>query len=151
MTYFMRFIYKTGEPITIAEIEAALKARDDKFVIYGDAADEEAGDLMYGEDLYGELELNTVREIMFQEDVQELSDQIAELHEPAAPYVRNLLADATGMVVLRVGEMGHYNAEKLDVLWDWLFEVRGGVLQVDAEGYYDAERLILPVESDEDD
>jgi hypothetical protein len=149
MTYFMRFIYKQGEPITLAELQAALQQHDDQFVIHADAADEESGDLMRGEDVYGELELNTVRDAMFQEDVQELTDQIDGVHEPAAPYVRNMLADAVGMVVLRVAEMGHYNAERLDVLWDWLFTQRDGVLQVDGEGYYDADRLILPVTDDE--
>ncbi len=150
MTYLMRFIYKHGDPITLTEIQTALAARDDQFVIHIDVSDEESGDLMRGDDIYGEIELNTVRDIMFQEDVQELSDEIEKIYEPAAPYVRNLLADATAMVVLRVDEMGHYNAEKLDVLWDWLFEIRGGLLQVDGEGYYDAERLILPVEDSED-
>jgi hypothetical protein len=54
-------------------------------------------------------------------------------------------------VVLEVSEEGHYNEERLDKLWDWLFETRGGLLQVDDEGYYDHERLILPVSGAEDD
>ena len=34
----------------------------------------------------------------------------------------------------------------LDPLWTWLFQHRSGLLQADAEGYYDAEGVVLPVE-----
>jgi hypothetical protein len=33
--------------------------------------------------------------------------------------------------------------DPLDVLWDWLFEERGGVLQIDGEGIYGEEGLLI--------
>ncbi len=32
---------------------------------------------------------------------------------------------------------------RLDPLWDWLFEQRQGLLQMDTEGFYDADGLVL--------
>ncbi|MDX2160056.1 MAG: hypothetical protein SF162_01900 [bacterium] len=152
MTYFMRFIYASGGPLTLGDVQSALQADDPLYTILGDAADpEKSGDLMRGEDVYGEIELNSGTEVVFREDIQELLEDIEGSEEIAAPAVRRHLESALGMVVLRVGEFGHIYAERLDALWDWLFETRGGLLQVDGEGYYDIERLILPVESGEDD
>ena len=47
-------------------------------------------------------------------------------------------------VVVRVGD--HDEAlELLDIVWDWLFTHRSGLLQADGEGFYEGEELILPV------
>lgn len=152
MTYFMRFVYASGDPLTLDHVEKALQAEDSSYAIITDSADpQQSGDLMRGEDIYGEIELNASRDVVFREDIQELIDQLDGSEEIAVPAVRRHLEQATGMVVLRVSEEGHFHAERLDVLWDWLFDTRGGLLQVDGEGYYDVDRLILPVEGDEDE
>jgi hypothetical protein len=54
------------------------------------------------------------------------------------------------MVALHVLQAGHDNADILDQLWDWLFDHFAGLLQVDDEGYYNRDTLILPTTPDED-
>ncbi len=151
MTYLMRFIIPDGEPPTLAEIGEVLHRLDEHFVIFPDAADKASGDLMYAEDVYGEIEINSSNDVVFTEDIQELLDAIAETDEINVGQIREFLDKCSGMVALRVSELGHFNTDRLDMLWDWLFETRGGLLQVDGEGYYDRDRLVLPVAGDDDD
>ncbi len=152
MTYFMRFIYAMGDLLTIPDIQEALADSFSGFTLQSDASDRaNAADLIYGDAVYGEIELNGENEDLFREDIAELLELLEGSQEITAPAVRRHLETATGMVALKVSEEGHYNAEQLDVLWDWLFETRGGLLQVDGEGFYDIDRLVLPLESGDKD
>lgn len=151
MTYFMRFIYAMGDLLTIADLEEALSDSYSGFTLQSDASDRtSSADLIYGDTIYGEIELNGGDDDLFREDIAELLELLEGSQEITAPAVRRHLETATGMVALQVSEEGHFNAERLDVLWDWLFETRGGLLQVDAEGFYDIDRLILPLEIEDD-
>lgn len=150
MTYFMRFLYATGEPFTLLSLEDFLNRQDGNFAIFVDSADEKSGDLMYGEDVYGVIEVNSADEDLFREEIQELREIIADMDEVNVTAVRDFLDKVTGMIAIEVSEFGHYHEDKLDPLWDWIFSQRGGLLQVDEEGYYDRERLILPVSGEED-
>ncbi len=152
MTYFMRFIYAMGDLLTVQDIAEALSDSFSGFTLHSDAADRtNTADLIYGDAVYGEIELNGENEDLFREDIAELLELLEGSQEITAPAVRRHLETATGMLALKVSEEGHYNAERLDVLWDWLFETRGGLLQVDGEGFYDIDRLILPLEPDNGD
>jgi hypothetical protein len=79
----MRFLYAVGDPLTLVTLEDALNQHDGNFAIFVDSSDEKSGDLMYGEDVYGVIEVNGDSEgdELFREDIQELRDVIADSTE----------------------------------------------------------------------
>jgi hypothetical protein len=143
MSYFMRYLY-TRTPANLEQIEAALHDIDPEFRIQFDPSDHESGDLYYGEQVFGEIAFNATGDEVFTEDIEELRELIEPIDDPLKPLIQSVLDHANAMVALRVLEAGHLNSDILDQLWDWLFDHHPGVLQVDEEGFYDAERLILP-------
>ncbi len=60
--------------------------------------------------------------------------------------MQRLLQEAQATVAVRVLSQGRETGatlEKIDPLWDWLFDEYRGLLQADGEGYYDANGQIL--------
>lgn len=148
MSYFMRYIL-VRDDITLADIDAALNSIDPGFSIVRDQSDRDRGDLYYRNDPYGEIAVNRPGDGLFDEEIQELLDGINDLDHPDTPLVQTALDTSQSMVALRVLQAGHENPDVLDHLWDWLFDHHAGMLQVDDEGYYDREGLVLPISSDE--
>ncbi|MDX2139719.1 MAG: hypothetical protein SF123_16655 [Chloroflexota bacterium] len=148
MSYFMRYLF-TGDTVTLAEIDAALRTIDANFRIQFEAGDVNSGDLYYEDDVFGEIALNMPGETVYNEDLDELRELIAPIDDPLKPMVATALDNAHGMVALLVLEAGHVNPDILEQLWDWLFDHAPGVLQVDDEGFYDYEKLVLPTTADE--
>lgn len=149
MSYFMRYIY-TRTSANLEQIEAALHDIDPQFRIQFDPSDHESGDLYYSEAVFGEIAFNRTGDDVFAEDIDELRELIAPIDDPLKPLIQSVLDNASAMVALRVLEAGHHNPDILEQVWDWLFDHHPGVLQVDEEGFYDAERLILPTTPDEE-
>lgn len=149
MSYFMRYLY-TGTSANLEQIEAALHDIDPQFRIQFDPSDHESGDLYYDEQVFGEIAFNREGDEVFTEDIDELRELIAPIEDPLTPLIQSVLDNAQSLVALRVLEAGHNNPDILEQLWDWLFDHHPGVLQVDEEGFYDAERLILPTTNPEE-
>jgi hypothetical protein len=143
MSYFMRY-FLTQTTTTLAEIDAALQAADANFHIEADQSEPQTGDLYYGEAVLGEIAVNAPSEVVFDEDVEELREIIAPLDSDMKPLAQMTLDNARGMVALLVLQAGHDNPDILDALWDWMFSHHPGLLQVDDEGFYDYEGLLLP-------
>ena len=143
MSYYMRFVLTDGAPPALAEIEAALQAADAAFSILRDSASDEGGDLYYDADLYGEIEVNQRGDQLCDEDLEEFSEELNKHDDPNRMIVLNVLEQAAGMVVLHVLRAGHENPANLNLLWDWLFATRQGLLQVDEEGFFDHDRRIV--------
>ena len=57
-----------------------------------------------------------------------------------------MLRRATAIVCLQVlwqGRDSEATFSKIDLLWQWLFLFRRGVMQADGEGFYDEDGLIV--------
>lgn len=148
MSYFIRYILTQGST-TLAHINAALQAADADFRIQIDPAAADTGDLYYGEEVLGEISLDVAGGTVFNEDIDELRELLEPINDPMRPLVQTALDNARCMVALHVLEAGHDNPDVLDTLWDWMFSHHPGLLQVDDEGFYDYDGLVLPTVTDE--
>ncbi len=133
----MRFFLVDGPPPALEEVAEALTTRDASSLLTRDAAEPGRGDLYFGDVLYAEIEVNSVGDDVFDEDCEDLLDELGKQDDPGGDEARNALLSATSAVVLRVFEPGHDDFARLNLLVEWLFETRTGVLQVDEEGFFD--------------
>jgi hypothetical protein len=75
-----------------------------------------------------------------------LLEEVEESEGEGKTKVKRALEQAKAIVALQVLWQGcgtEETMEKLEPLWEWLFANRQGLLQADAEGYYDSSGLIL--------
>lgn len=142
MGYYMRFIVTDPRGITQDEIAEGLADSD------ADLTLNEDGDLEVDEDsVCGQLDLNQKGESLFHEELQEFKEAIEDLpDDDNKARVRECLDNATAIVAVQVLSPIEESVEELEPLWAWLFENRKGLMQADAEGFYDSEGLILPEE-----
>lgn len=143
MSYYMRFMLTDGTPPSLPEIEAALKAADAEFTVLRDSVDDDVGDLYHGEALYAEIELNHRGDPLCDEDIDDFVEELGKQDDPNREIALDVLNRATGMVVVHVLRAGHENADALNILWDWLFATRQGLLQVDEEGFFNQQTRIV--------
>lgn len=142
MGYYMRYIVTDDRPLSIADLDAALKATDSAYEI-------KDGGLYHGADLYGEIEINLRGEELGDEELGELEEFAEDSDGEQKQRVLAALRNAKSIVAVRVlwqGRDPEPTLEKPDPLWEWLFSNRQGLMQADGEGYYDASALIFEVE-----
>jgi hypothetical protein len=150
MSYNMRFVVTTDQEIALPAIADALKEIDPSCELAVDSeATRPSADLVFGGDLYAELEINTPGDGLFDEELGELKELLEDAGYGDKARVLGVLDNAKGILAVRVlfGEREtEATTAKLDPLWEWLFANREGLLQADGEGYYDSSGLILEVE-----
>lgn len=142
MGYYMRYISTDEQEISLNDLEAALKLLDSSYTISD-------GIIQYGEDLYGEIEINPRGSELCDEELDELQDFLENTKSEQKERVVETLRKATAIIALRVlfqGRNPEQTLEKLDPIWQWLFTNSSGLMQADDEGYYDKAGLILSVE-----
>lgn len=133
----MRFFLTGGPPPSLGDLAAAVTAADPSGLVARDAAEPARGDLYFGGVLYAELEANGPGDEIFEEDRLDLLDELAKQDDPNAAEAVEVVRWSTGAVVLRVYEPGHDDWPRLNLIVDWLFATRTGLLQVDEEGFFD--------------
>ena len=113
-----------------------------------DQAAPTSGDVLYGSEIFGEVEVNRREDQVFGEDVEELRELLDgfRAQEDGKRRVRAALDAASGMIALQLSEEGHEAYRRVDPFWDWLFERYPGLLQIDDEGYYNQDEQILSFE-----
>jgi hypothetical protein len=142
MSYYMRYIATDEKDISLPEIEQALQAVDSRYSVRD-------GDLKYGDDLYGQIEVNRPGDGIFDEEVEELKAELEDTKGKGKKKVETALQNAKAIIAVQVLWQDRETEEtlqKIDPLWEWLFANRQGLLQADGEGYYDTSGLILRVE-----
>lgn len=147
MGYHLRYLLTDPEPTTLDLLERALREVDGAYTIRRTGADEH-GELLRGDELFGEIEIDRPGEL-FDEELVELREAIAGAEEEPRRIVEHALATATAMVVVRVlwqGREPEPTLDAIDPLWEWLFEHRTGLLHADGEGWYDDGELLLQTE-----
>ena len=139
MSYYMRYIVSDGRDVDLATLDAALQGTSTRYSLESTSSDgQPSADLRFGNDVYAELEINSQSSEEFDEDIEELRDDVGTATGEARDFVLGVLAGARAIVAVRV-LMGERPIDEtldvLDPLWRWLFGNRDGLLQADAEGY----------------
>ncbi|RQV95130.1 MAG: hypothetical protein EH224_08365 [Calditrichaeota bacterium] len=146
MGYYLRYISDDDRDININLLENALRAIDQRYIITKENPTSNVGDLVYGDELFGIIEVNTIGEDIFEEEIEELKENINDINSKNTVTVRQTLTNARTIIAIQVLFQGRSIEQtlcKIDPLWNWLFGNRKGLLQVDGEGYYEKSGLIL--------
>lgn len=126
---------------------------EDLEALFGDAGAgcKYADGIVYrGDEDLAVVEVNRRGEELFDDELAEFRDAVAELPDgPGKARVARCL-DAAGAVVAVQVLFGEGDEEAtlaaLDPLWDALFARYGGLLQADADGFYEGDRQVLELE-----
>jgi len=150
MSYYMRYISSDERPLTLSELEAALRTVDGKYSIQrtSGAEHEESGELRYGRALYAVLDIVDGRTDPC-EDLAELRSLVEGVEAEGRDRVLQTLQVATHVLVVEVkwqGRSVENTLRRLGPLWDWLKANRRGLSQADGEGFYCGRDLILELD-----
>jgi len=148
--YCMRFITSDNSNLDIPSLEKALQAVDNRYRLAGNKTDPPfSAGFFHGSELYAKLMVDTPGDGIFEEEIRELREILEEAKKGNVKRVATGLVNAKAIVVVQVfwqnRETGE-TLERIDPLWDILFQQHDGLLQADGEGYYDTSALILSVE-----
>ena len=143
---FIRYILTEPHDLTLEVVEKGLKQIDPEFAIIIDQAAPNTGDVLLAGDVFGEIEVNRPEDQVFDEDIEDLREQLVDIPTGEKAVVMKALAKATGMIAFQITEEGHDLYGRIDPFWDWLFVHYAGLLQIDDEGYYNQDDQVLEVE-----
>jgi hypothetical protein len=147
MGYYMRFFDTSGAPLTVRDIECAMKQHDSHYRLEPPTPDDQAqADLYFGDGLYAEVEINQQGDKLFEGEIEEMLQFVRDNEGDNRGVVEQVLKSTKRVVAVRVLGQDRSSDETLDgiqTLWDWLFSTRTGLLQADGEGYYDQSGLVL--------
>lgn len=141
---FIRFLVTSDCSIDLSALELMLKALDGGFSLHVEVAEPNIGELLYQSESMGEIEINSPGDVVFDEDIEDLLDRLDELEDEQKVFITGRIGAARLMVAMQLTEEGHEQYDRIDPLWDSLFNRCGGLLQVDEEGFYDQTGLIAP-------
>lgn len=142
---FLRFLATAECDLDLPSVEMLFKSVDASFAIHAETAEPHIGELLYQSESLGEVEINYPGEVVYDEDIGEMLEILEDVEEDQKPRVLSLIRTAKLMVALQLTEEGHEAYDRIDPFWDALFAHCDGLLQVDDEGYYDRDGLILPL------
>lgn len=145
MGYYMRYAAADTREITPCLLETVLRALDPWYRL---EAESRTSKLMYGDGTYGRMSLLRAGEEEFQAEMADLRAAMADISLSQRKTVHNVLRQAETLVVLKVvweARDTESTMERIHPLWRWLLENRTGLLQVDDEGYYGPNGLLLKV------
>lgn len=148
MGYYMRFFDTDPRPLYISEIRNALHEIDPAFEMEQGSDAIGSGDLLHDGALHAEVTIDSSGRDYFENDRNWILTAIGECNgqKAARHQVVCVLQAAQRQICLRV-RWGDRDTEttlsRLDVLWDWLFAHRSGLLHAEGEGFYRDETLIL--------
>lgn len=149
MGYYMRFVVTAEQPPDLAALETGLQSADAGYWLeVHEGANAPSADLRLGDQLCGEIEINRPGDGLFEEELEELVEFLDDAGEGDVDRVRQALDAARAIIAVRVLHQGRESddsLEKIDALWQWLFQNSHGLLQADGEGYYDESGQILEV------
>jgi hypothetical protein len=132
--------------LTLAQLATGLQEFDPAYQV---PHEKRAGEVMYGDELYAEIEINEPGDSLFDDELEETIDAVTLAGGARARDVLETLRQTKQMVVLRIlyqGRDSEQTLTKIDPVLVWLMMKREGMLQVDGEGFYEGEELILEME-----
>ena len=128
----MRYIVTEEKNIALSKIEQGLKQTDLNYSIAEDSC------LKWGNELYGVLDITLPNSELFDEEIEELKEDIKGAKGKNKKKVLVVLNNAKAIVALQVLHQGREieeTLEKIDPLWEWFFQNYEGLLQADSEGF----------------
>lgn len=149
MGYYMRYLSTSDKTVTLDAINAALKQVDSTYSITPDPAVPTIGELRQGDYVCGDVEINLPDDEdddIFAEDIDDLRDLVEDSDQDSEDRVLKTLDDAKMIVAVNAVWQGgdpSVTLDRLEPLWDWLFDNYPGLLQADNEGFYDRSDLIF--------
>lgn len=150
MGYYIRFIFEGDARPDLKAVATLLKAVDSTFKVTASEAQPDDppgavyGDILFGKDLIGALELRDVNDPGSDEDIQGLLEEIEDIDDDET--VSATLWNASALLSVQVlweGDEHSESVRKLNPLWAQLFSAYTGVVQADDEGYYGPDGQIL--------
>lgn len=145
MGYFMRYISNESANIDFGVLNEALQSIDRSYEIrmnsFGDL-----GELYFSGRLYANVEIDAPDDEIFEDDILSFIEMVGTPSTSQEQSVVEILQSAQLMVTIESfweGNDPEPTLEKIDPLWDWLFTRLQGVLQVDNEGFYGADGLLV--------
>ena len=148
MGYYMRLIVDDARGVSFGEIETSLRQTDSDYKIDRDEEDDKEGVLMYGGEDFAHININKAGGGILEDDVDMLKEFVERNEGENKTRVLEVLDAADTIFFVRVldgGRESEATLKKIDPIWKWFFNNRRGLLQADAEGYYDASGLIFEV------
>jgi len=134
--------YFADGPVTLKQIGSGLQAMDPQFKI-------DAGELMYGGELLGELEITNAGSDMFNEDIAFKIGELERNGTPAARAVAGRLRATRSIIALNVLDSATRDAQQtwqmIGPLWNVLPTLAPGLTQSDGQGYYDNGQLLIAI------
>lgn len=143
MSNFLRYIMTDGEPPALAEIDQGLSEINRAYSIDADRVEPTFGDLYFEDRLLAEIELNVPDDDVFEDDVDDIIEELQKQDDPGREIPLQVMEKATGMVVINLKREGYDNYALVRPMLDWLFDHRKGLLQVDLDGFYDRDQRII--------
>jgi hypothetical protein len=147
MGYYLRFITTDTNLIDLKKIGEVLQSTDPKYALEIKGND---ATLHYDGDPYADLEINLPGDGLFEEEIEELIEFLEDAKGPKKKRVQAVLEDAKQIFAAQVlfgGRDLEVTFDRIDPIWEHLFEHHKGLLQADGEGYYDApEHLLLEMD-----
>ena len=147
MGYSMRYISVDEHEISLAVLENIFKQSDAAYSFVDiQPQPRESATLTYHHEPYGAIEINKPGDGLFEDELHDLKEFLEDIDGMGKKAVVQVLANAKAIVAVQVLFQGRKPEEtlgRIDPLWQWLFDNREGLLQVDGEGYYDGTQLIL--------
>jgi len=142
---FIRFL-ASDCTLTLKEVEALFKALDESFSFIIDPSAPTHCEVFFGSEVLAAIEINRAEEDIFEEDIEALIEDVTALDEPRKAAVLSGLRSARWMLAMELFSEGHTAYDRIDQVWDMLFERCGGLLQIDDEGFYDIDGEVLSLE-----
>ena len=143
MGYSLRFLCTDPGPMELSGLIVSLRALNRRYQL-----DQKSGTLSLAGNAVARIEALAPGDRRFDDALSELEEAASEGTGQGEARVADTLATVQSIVEIEVLGPGRRSEESLDTLepvWDWLFSTYGGLLQADAEGYYDSEGLIFEV------
>ena len=149
MGYYMRYIVTDKRDLDLQLIEDSLRRSDSAFAVANRQTKRIAGDLIHGEEILAQVEINRPGDGLFEDEIEELLECAQDGEGKGKEQVIDCLKKAKAILAVQVlfqDREAEDALERIESLWSWLFKNRKGLLQADGEGYYRGATLILESE-----
>ncbi len=104
------------------------------------------GDLLLNEYPIAMISIEDKGDSLFEDEIEEFQELLDDEPSPAAREVEFILDKCERIVIVQLltsQDSLEESLQRIDLLWNHLTANRTGLVQVDGEGFYSAERLLL--------
>ncbi|ARU40112.1 hypothetical protein CCB80_02745 [Armatimonadetes bacterium Uphvl-Ar1] len=137
MPFYMRFFDTSQQGLELEELRPVF-THPAKLTV--------DGDLFLNDFPIAMISIEDKGDSLFEEEIEEFQELLEDEPSPAAREVEITLDKCQRIVIVQLfnsqGSLEE-SLQRIDLLWNHLTSSRTGLVQVDGEGFYNSERLIL--------